>query len=46
MGVGNETGSIEAGKYADIIAVGDDPLRHTAVLRDPKLVMKHGRRYK
>jgi len=46
MGVERDSGSIAAGKYADIIAVGGDPLRHINVLRDPKLVVKHGRRYK
>jgi imidazolonepropionase-like amidohydrolase len=46
MGVERETGSIAVGKYADIIAVGGDPLRHINVLRDPKLVVKHGQRYK
>ena len=46
MNAERESGSIEAGKYADIIAVGGDPLRHIDVLRDPKVVIKHGRRYK
>ena len=46
MGVERESGSITVGKYADIIAVGGDPLRHIDVLRDPKLVIKHGQRYK
>ena len=46
MGADRDTGSIAAGKYADIIAVGGDPLRHIDVLRDPKVVIKHGRRYK
>jgi len=46
MGADREAGSIVAGKYADIIAVGGDPLRHMDVLRDPKLVLKHGRQYK
>ena len=46
MGADRNNGSIAAGKYADIIAVGGDPLRHITVLRDPKLVVKHGRRYK
>ena len=41
-----DSGSIAAGKYADVIAVGGDPLRHIDVLRDPKLVIKHGQRYK
>jgi imidazolonepropionase-like amidohydrolase len=46
MGADRDAGSIAAGKYADIIAVGGDPLRHINVLREPKLVIKHGRRYK
>jgi imidazolonepropionase-like amidohydrolase len=46
MGADRETGSIAAGKHADIIAVGGDPLRHIDVLREPKLVIRHGRRYK
>ena len=46
MGADRDNGSIAAGKYADVIAVGGDPLRHIDVLRDPKLVIKHGRRYK
>ncbi len=46
MGADRENGSIAVGKYADVIAVGGDPLRHINVLRDPKLVIKHGRRYK
>jgi len=46
MGVERDSGSLESGKYADVIAAGGDPLRHIDVLRDPKLVIKHGRRYK
>jgi imidazolonepropionase-like amidohydrolase len=46
MGVDQHVGSVTAGKSADIIAVGGDPLRHIAVLREPKLVIKHGRRYR
>jgi imidazolonepropionase-like amidohydrolase len=46
MDADGEAGSVAIGKYADIIAVGGDPLRHINVLRDPKLVLKHGRRYK
>ena len=46
MGADRDSGSIASGKYADIIAVGGDPLRHIDVLRDPKLVIKHGRRHK
>jgi imidazolonepropionase-like amidohydrolase len=46
MNAAGDNGSIGAGKYADIIAVGGDPLRHINVLRDPKLVIRHGRRFK
>jgi imidazolonepropionase-like amidohydrolase len=46
MGVDREVGSIAAGKYADIIAVRGDPLRHIDVLRDPTIVLRHGRRHK
>jgi imidazolonepropionase-like amidohydrolase len=46
MGVDQEVGSVTEGRYADIIAVGGDPLRHIDVLREPKLVIKHGRRHK
>ena len=46
MGADRETGSVEAGKFADVIVVGGDPLRNIDVLRDPKVVVKHGRRYK
>jgi imidazolonepropionase-like amidohydrolase len=46
MGADRDSGSIAVGKYADVIAVGGDPLGHIDVLRDPKLVIKHGRRYK
>jgi len=41
-----QVGTIEKGKFADVIAVRGDPLRHIDVLREPKLVIKHGRRYK
>jgi imidazolonepropionase-like amidohydrolase len=46
MGADGDSGSIAVGKYADIIAVGGDPLRHIDVLRDPKVVIRHGRRHK
>ena len=46
MGVEAEVGTIAAGKQADVIAVGGDPLLHINVLRDPKVVIKAGRRYK
>ena len=46
MGVERDTGTISAGKFADVIAVRGDPLRHIDVLREPKVVIRHGRRYK
>ena len=46
MGADRESGSLTEGKYADVIAVRGDPLRHIDVLRDPRIVIKHGRRYK
>ena len=46
MGVMRDYGTVEAGKYADLIVVHGDPLRHVNILRDPVVVIKHGRRYK
>lgn len=46
MGVERDYGSVSAGKYADVIAVRGDPLRHMDVLRDSVVVLKHGRRYR
>ncbi len=46
MGADRDSGSIAAGKYADVIAVSGDPLRHIDVLRDPKVIVRHGRRHK
>lgn len=46
MGADRESGSISEGKFADVIAVRGDPLRHIDVLREAKVVIKHGRRYK
>jgi imidazolonepropionase-like amidohydrolase len=39
-------GSVTEGKYADIIAVRGDALRHIALLSRVDLVVKHGRRVK
>jgi imidazolonepropionase-like amidohydrolase len=46
MGADRESGSITEGKVADVIAVRGDPLRHIDVLRDPRIVIKHGRRFR
>jgi len=46
MGVDDQVGTVSEGKYADIIAVKGDVLRHIALLQDVDLVIKHGQRYK
>jgi imidazolonepropionase-like amidohydrolase len=46
MGVAADYGTVERGKYADIIVVRGDPLRHIDVLREPVVVIKHGKRVK
>lgn len=46
MGVANDYGTITPGKYADIIAVKGDVLRHIALLQDVDMVIKHGKRVK
>ena len=46
MGVENEVGTISEGKYADIIAVKGDVLRHIALLQNVDMVIKRGKRYK
>ena len=46
MKVDKEVGTIAAGKYADVIAVRGDVLRHVALLGDVDLVIKRGSRYK
>jgi imidazolonepropionase-like amidohydrolase len=42
LGWQDRVGSIETGKYADLIAVEGDPLKDIAVLREVKFVMKGG----
>lgn len=46
MGVEKEYGTITEGKFADIIAVKGDVLRHISLLQDVKMVIKKGKRYK
>lgn len=46
MKVEQDYGSVSEGKYADIIAVNGDVLRHIDLLQHVDLVIKHGVRYK
>lgn len=46
MGVADGVGTIEEGKYADIIAVDGSPLEQISDLRDPAAVIKRGQRIK
>ena len=46
MGWGDRTGSLDAGKWADMIAVTGDPLKDITVLQHVAFVMKSGVVYK
>ena len=46
MRVSDQVGTVSEGKYADIIAVRGDVLRHIALLQNVDMVIKHGKRYK
>jgi imidazolonepropionase-like amidohydrolase len=46
MKVSDQVGTVSEGKYADIIAVRGDVLRHIDLLGDVDIVIKHGRRYR
>lgn len=46
LGVWDEGGSIEAGKWADLVAVRGDPLRDVNLLKEIGFVMKDGVVYK
>ncbi len=46
LGKSDLLGSLQTGKYADIIAVSGDPLENIRVLENVKFVMKEGKVYK
>ena len=46
MRVSDEVGTVSEGKYADIIAVKGDVLKHINLLQDVDLVIRHGKRHK
>lgn len=46
LGHSSEIGSIKPGKFADMIAVSDDPLKNISVLENVEFVMKDGKVYK
>jgi imidazolonepropionase-like amidohydrolase len=46
MKVDANYGSVSEGKFADVIAVKGDVLRHMDLLQHVDLVVKHGVRYK
>jgi imidazolonepropionase-like amidohydrolase len=46
LGWSDRIGSIEQGKFADIIAVNGDPTKDVTVLQNPVFVMKGGVVYK
>ena len=46
MGWSDRVGTIEPGRFADLIAVSGDPLRDITVLEDVRWVMKGGVVYK
>ena len=43
MGLENEIGTIETGKYADLVAVRDNPLVDVSALQKVEFVMQGGR---
>ncbi len=46
LGVNDETGSLQAGKFAYIVAVARDPVQDISVRDDILLVMKAGKIYR
>lgn len=46
MRVSDQVGTVSEGKYADLIAVRGDLLRHIDLLQNVDIIIKHGTRYK
>jgi imidazolonepropionase-like amidohydrolase len=46
IGIAEEVGTLEPGKYADVIAVAGNPLDDITLLEDVQFVMKGGVVYK
>jgi imidazolonepropionase-like amidohydrolase len=46
MKVSDQVGTVSEGKYADVIAVRGDVLRHIDLLQNVDVVIKHGKRWK
>lgn len=43
MGLEDDIGTLEAGKYADVVAVRDDPLKNLEILQQVEFVMQGGK---
>jgi len=46
LGWSETAGTVEAGKWADLVAVGGDPLKDITELQNVKFVMKSGAIFK
>jgi len=44
LGIAVDTGTLEAGKYADIVAVPGDVLKNIRATEHPMMVMTHGKK--
>jgi imidazolonepropionase-like amidohydrolase len=46
LGMENQIGTIEVGKWADIVAVSGNPLKDISLLKNVEFVMKEGKVFK